>query len=250
MTIYYSNLYDLNPYRGQATYSARAAQAYQRSNDIAPFVTFNIPAGTILNTGDIIKLLPGTPAGFRCTRCTWTFPGYDGGAALVANMGWMGMGNIALAVITSASIRTGGQYALTDAQLIPPASILVTDGAITSGAANLVCATSKPFIAVGPMIGQPISVSGAGVGGATLNTTISAIGSTSSITLAANASTTVTNATVSMANTGITSSGPVTAQFSQLLPGNNDELVIYVTTGAASAGTNGLAYGFIEGVYP
>lgn len=63
------------------------------------------------------------------------------------------------------------------------------DGAITTGTPNLVCATTAPFAAGD--VGKRITVAGAGAGGAMLVTTILAFVSSSAVTLAANAGTTV-----------------------------------------------------------
>jgi len=65
------------------------------------------------------------------------------------------------------------------------------DGAITSGTPNFVSASST-FVAGD--VGKIIFIDGAGVAGATLKTTISAFVSATAVTLAANASTTVTGA--------------------------------------------------------
>jgi hypothetical protein len=69
---------------------------------------------------------------------------------------------------------------------------VVTDAAITSGAAILTSAKGR-FRAAD--VGAAITVSGAGVAGATLTTTILTYTSATQVTLASNASTTVTNAT-------------------------------------------------------
>ena len=68
---------------------------------------------------------------------------------------------------------------------------VASDGAITSGAATF---TSASGTFVSGDIGRYIIVQGAGSSGADLYTTISAVGSTTSITLAANAGTTVSGA--------------------------------------------------------
>jgi hypothetical protein len=68
---------------------------------------------------------------------------------------------------------------------------VASDGAITSGAATF---TSASGTFVSGDIGRNIIVQGAGASGADLYTTISAVGSTTSITLAANAGTTVSGA--------------------------------------------------------
>jgi|GEM_PF-3359539 len=75
------------------------------------------------------------------------------------------------------------------------ARLTVSDGAITSGAAILTCATSLPFTAAD--IGKTIAVVGAGVASANLITTIAGFTSASVVTLAANAGTTVSAAAVS-----------------------------------------------------
>jgi hypothetical protein len=75
----------------------------------------------------------------------------------------------------------------------------VTDGAITSAGTTLTCATSAPFDS--SMVGFNIIVEGAGASGADLETTISAFISTTQVTLADAAGTTVTGATVSYGST-------------------------------------------------
>lgn len=65
---------------------------------------------------------------------------------------------------------------------------------ITSGTATLTCPSpTNPFTAFSSPEGPAISITGAGPGGATLTTYISAFTSSSQVTLAANASTTVTS---------------------------------------------------------
>jgi hypothetical protein len=70
----------------------------------------------------------------------------------------------------------------------------VTDGAITSGAATLTSATGS-FVSTD--VGRAIRVRGAGAAGVELETTISAYNSATSVTLADNASTTVSGASTS-----------------------------------------------------
>lgn len=67
----------------------------------------------------------------------------------------------------------------------------ITDAAITSGAATLTSA-SNPFVSGD--VGSDVIVRGAGAAGADLLTTISAFGSSGSVTVAANAGTTVSGA--------------------------------------------------------
>lgn len=73
----------------------------------------------------------------------------------------------------------------------------VTDGAITSGAATLTSATGG-FTAEDASNSRVIRVEGAGASGADLVTTVSGYTDTNTVTLAANAGTTVTGATVYM----------------------------------------------------
>ena len=70
--------------------------------------------------------------------------------------------------------------------------VTVFDGAITTGTATLVCATSTPFTAQD--VGKRITVARAGASSAQLTTTISAFTSSSTVTLAANAGTTASAA--------------------------------------------------------
>jgi hypothetical protein len=70
--------------------------------------------------------------------------------------------------------------------------VTVFDGAITTGTATLVCATSTPFTAQD--IGKRITVARAGASAGQLTTTISAFTSSSTVTLAANAGTTASAA--------------------------------------------------------
>lgn len=70
----------------------------------------------------------------------------------------------------------------------------ISDGGITSAAAVL---TTTASIFVATDVGKTIAVLGAGAAGVTLTTTISAYTSATQVTLAANAGTTVTNASVS-----------------------------------------------------
>lgn len=63
------------------------------------------------------------------------------------------------------------------------------DGAMTSGSATLTCATTAPFAPTD--VGKRITVSGAGAGGAMLVTTIQSFTSSTTVTLAATAGTTV-----------------------------------------------------------
>jgi hypothetical protein len=81
--------------------------------------------------------------------------------------------------------------------LVPGGTQLVTNGSITSGAAILTTATANTFTPA--MVGQPISVSGAGAGGIILYTSVLSYQSGTQVTLATNASTTVTtSATVTL----------------------------------------------------
>ena len=75
----------------------------------------------------------------------------------------------------------------------------VTDGAMTAFSATLDCNSSAPFDA--SMVGFQIVIEGAGPGGADLETTVLSFGSTTQVTLADAASTTVNGATVSYDST-------------------------------------------------
>ncbi len=106
-----------------------------------------------------------------------------------------------LLLIPMARVTTAGLNAILNSTLcnsLTSASWFVflckqvaSDGAITSGAATF---TSASGTFVSGDIGRSIIVQGAGAAGADLFTTISAVGSTTSITLAANAGTTVSGA--------------------------------------------------------
>lgn len=90
MANFFSNLYDQAPFRGgTAVFIPRSPNPDHKAGDVATYLTFNIPTGTVLTTGDIIHLLPATPAGFKLTRWAFLGPGYDGGAALTANLGYL-----------------------------------------------------------------------------------------------------------------------------------------------------------------
>ena len=71
----------------------------------------------------------------------------------------------------------------------------VTDGAMTTGLASLTCSPSAPFVSSD--VGKTILVPGAGPGGVNLITTIASYGSSSFVTLASTATTTVASAAVS-----------------------------------------------------
>lgn len=75
------------------------------------------------------------------------------------------------------------------------ARLTVSDGAITTGSAALICGTTLPFTASD--VGKTIAVVGAGPSGSNLITTIAAFTSASAVTLSVNAATTVAAAGVS-----------------------------------------------------
>ena len=121
---------------------------------------------------------------------------------------------------------------------------LVTNGSITTGTAILTTATANTFTP--SMVGQPISVSGAGVGGITLYTSVLSYQSGTQVTLATNASTTVTtSATVTLTsyygNSG-TIATPTYGGLDLLFPFEIDLLaasqisVIYTMTGTSGTG--------------
>jgi hypothetical protein len=74
----------------------------------------------------------------------------------------------------------------------------VMDGAITSGATALACATSTPFTGAYAVIGTPVLVWGAGKFGTNLTTTIASVTNSGHVVLADPALTTVSAATVSI----------------------------------------------------
>lgn len=162
---YYSNLYELSPFRGALSYNPRANNVRERGGIAAVEFTFTIPTTIVLGIGDIIKLVPAlNPGGTKVRRYTAKYPGYDGGAALVYNLGWMSQANGAGLITGSTSARGAAVESLTDTQM--------------------------------------------------LNQTASG--------------------------------GAVTVVTNNQQPGTYDELVIFVTTAAASAGTNGLTTGYLE----
>jgi hypothetical protein len=71
----------------------------------------------------------------------------------------------------------------------------LNDGAMTNGSATLACASTTPFTSAD--VGKVISVPGAGVAAATLNTTIAAFVDSGHVTLASTASATVSGQTIS-----------------------------------------------------
>lgn len=118
MTIYYSSLYELAPYRSAQSYIPRSPQVDHRAVPVTEIFTFNIPSSTIINTGDIIKLLPAVPSGAKVTRCTMKVPGFDGGSSLVVNLGWASQVNGAGVVTGFGPIQAAGTSSVTDAQVL------------------------------------------------------------------------------------------------------------------------------------
>lgn len=118
MATYYSSLYELAPYRGAQTFIPRSPQIDHRAVPITELFTFNIATGTILNTNDIIKLLPAMPQGSKVTRCAITVPGYDSAATLVVNLGWASQANGAGIATGFGPIRAAGTTSVTDAQVL------------------------------------------------------------------------------------------------------------------------------------
>ena len=116
---YYSNLYDQVPYRGGVgLYIPRSPNVDHRANDVADIITFNIPTGVILGIGDIIHLVPSTPAGFRLTRFAITGPGYDSATTLVFNIGFLSQGSGAGVLTGQTFLRAAATTSLTDAQVL------------------------------------------------------------------------------------------------------------------------------------
>jgi hypothetical protein len=95
---------------------------------------------------------------------------------------------VGLNLLLDSTLKTGASSPVWYVGLIKQ---VASDGAITSGAATF---TSASGTFVSGDIGRYIIVQGAGASGADLYTTISAVGSTTSITLGANAGTTVSGA--------------------------------------------------------
>lgn len=93
--------------------------------------------------------------------------------------------------LLDATFKTG---LTTPAWYIGLCAASVTDGAITTGTANLVCATSTPFAAADA--GRAIIVRGAAASGGDLVTTILTFTDSGHVVLAANAGTTVAAASV------------------------------------------------------
>ena len=168
MATYYSSLYELAPFRGAQNFIPRSPQVDHRAVPVTEIFTFNVASGVVLNTNDVIKLLPAVPSGAKVTRCVITVPGYDGGAALVVNLGWASQANGAGVVTGFGPIRAAGTTSVTDAQIL------------AQTAAN----------------------------------------------------------------------GTATVLTNNQAAGAQDELLLYVTTGAASAGTNGVATVLVEYIAP
>lgn len=118
MANFYSNLYELAPYRGQQSFLARSPNVDHRAGDIAEFITFNIPTGTVLGIGDVIHLIPSTPSGFRLTRFSITNPGYDSSTTLVFNLGFLSQAAGAGVLSAQTFLRAAATTSLTDAQTI------------------------------------------------------------------------------------------------------------------------------------
>lgn len=126
----------------------------------------------------------------------------------------------------------------------------VNDGAITSTSETLTSATAD-FLSGD--VGSTVIVEGAGVAGAALITTISAVGSTTSCTLAAAASTTVTGAQTSIGFTGqsyaandlvnITEGGATNGQLKVLTVGISGQVLTMQLNvqGTGYSTSNGLA---------
>ena len=84
---------------------------------------------------------------------------------------------------------SGNSFQLTNAK----APTNVTDAAITTGTATLVCATSSPFTV--DSVGVPVQVAGAGPSGGNLYSLITEFTNNTTVTLDGNAGTTVSGAT-------------------------------------------------------
>jgi hypothetical protein len=116
---YYSSLYELNPYRGQATYVARAPGEDTRAKSVLEVATFTLATTVILGIGDQIKLITGFPAGTKVARfCINSANGYDSSTTLVFNLGWASQA-AGIGLLTGATfLRAGATTSLTDAQVL------------------------------------------------------------------------------------------------------------------------------------
>lgn len=117
-----------------------------------------------------------------------------------------------------------------------PNSLHGTDGSIASGSPTLTSAAGKFTPA---MVGETITVDGAGAAGADLMTTILAFVSATQVTLATNASTTVT--TVVFDVVGVGHYGDVAKDYN---PANKSGTVIWLNVGQATLSPPGAAFVF------
>jgi hypothetical protein len=146
MTTYVSSLYEAAPNRGGTANIARSPSVDHRGVPATELFSFTIPTGTVLATNDVIKLVPGLPAGTKVSRFAMTLPGYDGGTALTANLGWASVASGAGLVtgLTTASIRTGGTISVTDAQVLAQTAC----GGVATATTNLQAAGAQDELVI------------------------------------------------------------------------------------------------------
>lgn len=116
---YYSSLYGQIPFRGGApVFSAQAQNVITRAQDFASLFSFTLTATTVLGVGDIIHLIPATPAGFRVTRAVLGIPDYDSGTTLTWNLGFLSQA-LGAGVKTGQTIgQSAGTFSLADADVL------------------------------------------------------------------------------------------------------------------------------------
>lgn len=131
MADYYSNLFELAPFRGAQNFLGRNANVDHRGQVVGMELTYNIPTGTVLATNDVIHLVPIVPGGLKVRRLVHKGPGFDGGAALVVNLGWASVasgGGIKTAFGTG-NLRSAATDSLADADMIAQTA---ANGAVTT----------------------------------------------------------------------------------------------------------------------
>lgn len=157
--------------------------------------TLTMPTGT--NTINWVGTSAGTTVSFQGpgpTAVIWARPANNVpaigtiGTAIAATYTGTGKPTSTLPIVCNAAAN-GATYQDTNATSADLWTCAVTTGSITSGTNSLTVGTVGGFV-----VGDPITVAGAGTSGGTLSTTITAISGTT-FTLAANASTTVSGAT-------------------------------------------------------
>ena len=160
------------------------------------YLSYNLNTPTSYNSGDIVVPGTGGVCMYRAIIVTGqtsaTSPSFHTSTPcqndIVTDGGVKWRGTNSTAQFVYQNTGAAGTSAASPFQWIATPAMLATNGAIASGQATLT-STSNPFTA--GMVGQAVSVSGAGNSGGTLYTTILSYQGTGQVTLATPALTTV-----------------------------------------------------------